>query len=366
MAAGTRGQPSLQDWERIRVMAWVREIERLAQAKMELPSLPKNDPFRLVRINISKRWQQIHRPKAHLNRISMGDLTEVFCGTYTTTNAKTQKQSQSSTRTDFNAYRRGQQGRPKDMVIHSVGAALPSALEFYQVGPNGVPLWAAIRNEYTTTQFWIHLLQSGQINDLLTQNSDLFDSVVELMCINAQLATPRKPGDNLHTEKKQVQDKMENVINSEIREISAMSWASCIITHLFPDHFPSGERQIDLTKIDATRLNLGIVLLAIYAGNKAIACQEELAIQINGLKEILKIMCSHMRDLDPTFELQEEFPELDTLYRQASEIIGIVEGAIASVEPDEYPDEDMVWIPPQRQASSGDVRQRMWPKFRKR
>ena len=146
------GQPKKELWEQQRAIAWAYEVRRLAQSKMDQEDLPDNDPFSACRKLIKKRWAKPQRQKKNYNEVIMTDLDEVLLG---------------STRTDFYHYAKGDKARPRADTLDQVDTALPGTKLFFQVGPNGVPLWAALRGQITAEDFWEPLVRSGQVADTL-------------------------------------------------------------------------------------------------------------------------------------------------------------------------------------------------------
>ena len=148
----TRGQPAIEPWEQWRAIAWAHEVRRLAQCKMDQVSLPAKDPFAACRKLIQARWATPQRRVKNPNEVIMTDLDEVLLG---------------SKRTDFYHYANGTKARPRGNTLNQVDSVLPSTKMFFDVGPNGVPLWAALRGQITPEDFWEPLVKSGQVTDTL-------------------------------------------------------------------------------------------------------------------------------------------------------------------------------------------------------
>jgi len=152
MSMATRGQPAIEPWEQWRAIAWAHEVRRLAQCKMDQVPLPAKDPFSACRKLIQARWATPQRRVKNPNEVIMTDLDEVLLG---------------SKRTDFYHYANGTKARPRAETLKLVEGVMPGTKTFFEVGPNGVPLWAALRGQITPEDFWEPLVKSGQVTDTL-------------------------------------------------------------------------------------------------------------------------------------------------------------------------------------------------------
>jgi hypothetical protein len=147
----TKGQPATEPWEKWRAIAWVQEVQRRTQAKMD-NKLPAGDPFINAKKQIQLRWSVPQRKTQNPNEITLNDLKEALLG---------------ATRIDFHNYANGNKARLGSKTLAAVDTLLPGSQRFFEVGPNGVPLWAALRGEITVKDFWEPLVRSGQVTDTL-------------------------------------------------------------------------------------------------------------------------------------------------------------------------------------------------------
>lgn len=154
MGQNKGGQPTIAPWEKVRIVAWTSWVRMRTQKKLDdamAGALPDGDPFRAVVLSFRTRWTI-----KHSKPLSMSDLGAVYLGS----------RSGDQTRTDFSAYQKGANARPKSAVIDAVDQALPGTGNFYRYGPYAVPLWMALAGRLTVDDFW-HPLACSKVFDAL-------------------------------------------------------------------------------------------------------------------------------------------------------------------------------------------------------
>lgn len=156
----TVGQPPIQQWEQWRAISWAHEVQRQAQTKMDRMPLPSGDPFAKMAKLIEARWSKPQRKTQNPNIVSFNDLGEILLG---------------AQRTGFYKYAKGERARPKSEIINAVDKVLSGTRSMYDIGPEGVPLWAALAGIITVDDFWSPLVMSGQVSDALELNTGWFD-----------------------------------------------------------------------------------------------------------------------------------------------------------------------------------------------
>jgi len=149
----TRGPKTIEPWEKWRAIAWVYEVLRQTQTKMET-QLASDDPFRSIKKKIQNQWKAQQRHDVNRDVVHIYDLDKFLWGL-------------ESARTDFAKYARGENARLQKGTLEKIDKLLPGSKTFYEVGPNGVPLWAALRGQITSDDFWLPLVNSGQVDDVL-------------------------------------------------------------------------------------------------------------------------------------------------------------------------------------------------------
>lgn len=151
--SGSGGQPKIQDWERVRVMAWTDLVRRLTQAEMDkhrAGRLQADSRFYPSALSVANRWNAPQRKTQFPNTVTMTDLGSIFLG----------ERGGEETRTDFSAYSKGRNARPKLNVLELVEECLPGTLPYYQIGPYGLPIWQALEGSSSNDQFWHFLITS--------------------------------------------------------------------------------------------------------------------------------------------------------------------------------------------------------------
>lgn len=153
MTKSKSGQPKIQEWERIRVQAWTDLVRREVQLMMDdhlLGNLGKDSPFYPLAKVLASRWSVPQRRSQFTNTLTMNDLGAIFLGARDGT----------ETRTDFSAYAKGQNARPKQSLIENVDQFVPGSSSYYNVGPFGLPLWAALQGKNCDITFWSPFLSA--------------------------------------------------------------------------------------------------------------------------------------------------------------------------------------------------------------
>jgi hypothetical protein len=146
-------EKTFDPWEILRAKAWVYEVLRLAQIKMET-NLASADPFLIIKSQIRTKWRANQTHKVNRKIVTIYDLDKFLWG-------------RRSARTDFAKFENGERVRLHSATLNTIDNLLPGSKIFFEVGPNGVPLWAALRGEITPTDFWEPLVSSGQVTDTL-------------------------------------------------------------------------------------------------------------------------------------------------------------------------------------------------------
>ena len=147
-----RGPRSTADWEKLRAAVWAHEVQRLAQQKMAERPWDAADLFIPVGKLIAARWATPQRQTQSHGIVTMNDLSETALG---------------SGRTDFYRYASGKMARPQPAIVNAIDQVLPGTQKVFDVGPEGVPLWAVLEGNITVDDFWVPLAKTGQISDAL-------------------------------------------------------------------------------------------------------------------------------------------------------------------------------------------------------
>lgn len=155
-----RGPRDTADWERLRAAFWAYEIQRQAQAKMSEQRWDVSDPFMTLGRLILVKWQAPQRQTQNHGIVSLNDLSELILG---------------AGRTDLYHYAKGTMARPKASIINQIDLVLPGTQSVFDVGPEGVPLWAVLTESFTVVDFWVPLARTGQVTDALELLSGLYD-----------------------------------------------------------------------------------------------------------------------------------------------------------------------------------------------
>lgn len=263
----TVGQPPIQAWEQWRAIAWAHEVQRQAQTKMGQMPLPASDPFAKTAKLIQARWSKPQRKTQNPNIVTFNDLGEVFLG---------------AQRTGFYKYAKGERARPKPTVISAVDEVLAGTRSMYDLGPEGIPVWAALAGIITVDDFWRPLVLSGQVSDALELGTGWFDWIE---------ADVRAPQPNL------VSDGKDFVIDASLQSsmryeasviIPTLPWASMV--HALSARFSTfrdPDEAFSARMVESDSVTLGEATLAVALAQIALRDPEASVIAKEVLRQIL-------------------------------------------------------------------------------
>lgn len=287
----TRGQPKKQPWEKCRAIAWVHEVQRLAQMKMT-NNLPVGDPFGRIKKRIAQQWTAQQRHKNTRDIVQVADLDRFLLG---------------EARTDFYQYSKGIRTRVTSALLMGVNAKLAGVEMFFEVGPNGIPLWAALAGKITAEAFWIPIVQSGQVTEALglpLDSSERFD--VEERRHYPKLITEEQGGVS--------SESFDAVLKHQARVIlPIVPWQYLVRTlaeYFAPCFFREHpEQPFGSEMIKAESVNVGVATLVVALGQLALKDLDSAAHDKDILCQLLlgiipfwqKVDDLHCSDVKPQF-----------------------------------------------------------------
>lgn len=218
---------------------------------MDCPQLPKNDPFRkAAKLIRQERWTAAQRKTQSAGILTMNDLDWFFAG---------------SVKSSFYKYMNGERGRPRKAIIDEVDRLLPDTGTLFTIGPNGIPLWAALGGKITGEDFWEPLVMSGQVSDVLELLSGGFDYLGEgVRARQPQWKTGgRATGNQKVISGRAYQDALRYEAKVILPTISWENFVLGLIEHYCPlnSHEPGEPWNVALMKFD--HVTLGEATLAI-------------------------------------------------------------------------------------------------------
>ena len=251
------------------MIAWTREVQRLAQMKMS-QNAGADLAFSPVRHAIMKRWGERQRKPLSQDVVTMNDLDYAF----------------GSTKSNFQKYSRGERVRLGQSTLNAVDLVLPGTKSYYEIGPQGVPFWTALAGKITVDDFWVPLVESGQVTDALglpwTANERL---EIEVRANHAKAIMPKLAinlgGPVDATSYKAVMLDQAKVV---LPHIPLWEIVSALVDHLWSrdhrddldDPFSAGAMNLKVANLGLGALVIAMAQLALNEPDDAIRCREDL------------------------------------------------------------------------------------------
>lgn len=142
---------------------WAHEVKRRVQALMNQTPLPVPDPFAIARKAIEANWRKPQR--ADSRRIVKWPDVDMFFA--------------ESKKSRFYDYAVGKNSRIGKAFIDEVERVFPGTKALYDIGPQEMPIWAALAGEISWDGFWVPLVKTGQLADALDFLLGDFDNLSE-------------------------------------------------------------------------------------------------------------------------------------------------------------------------------------------
>ena len=231
--------------DEMRAIIWAHEVIRAAQVKME-SLLEADDPFLETKKAIkNRRWSSNQRHKANRNKVTATDISEIVIG---------------SGRNDFDKFANGTTSKLTLNTLDKFEEILPGTKRVFEVGPSGVPLWAALLGNITIDDFWLPLAKSGQAADTLEILSGSFDWAESDVDAPPKLVTSK-------TNKKITGMSLADALKYEAKNILPSlplnAIVSSLMSNLSPEYAHQPQMGFHASMIETDRANLGIATLAI-------------------------------------------------------------------------------------------------------
>jgi len=269
-----RGRPTFEPWERLRASAWAYEVLNQAQNKMEEKSLTQDDPFYVHRKWLEDKLNIPQRHEENIGKITMTDLGQIFFGDRMVMKEDKSGHEKDVIRTDFYKYATGEGAGIKQSTIECVDEALPGTRYAYDIGPEKVPLWAALIGNITVEDFWKPLARSGQVDDALELKSsshslgkrtDIAYLPPEFVTTKSGQLTPMSIKDVLSYESETFLPNLslQNVVRGMMQQLSE-------------DYFHQSLVSYDNRAVDISKANIGVVTLSIAIAKLAIVDPQDL------------------------------------------------------------------------------------------
>ena len=211
-----------------------------------------SDPFVALGRLLLVKWEAPQRQTQNHGIVSLNDLSELILG---------------AGRTDLYRYAKGTMARPKANIINQIDHVLPGTISVFEVGPEGIPLWAVLTESFTVKDFWVPLARTGQITDALELLSGSYDWTT----VETDLPMPKLTPVQGKVTGMALQDALKFEATYFLPFLSLSRIVAGLVFCVARRHFHGAEPEdFNASMVNLDDVNCGIATLAVAVGLRAL------------------------------------------------------------------------------------------------